>query len=140
MLFDNDLTVVSVLNYNGEEKTKMKLLPSEEAFTMGSSFENEYSQYKNYKPFMPKTTSLKNSLLYKIMELEFYINDLNLYLDLHPEDKVVFDKFKEKVKELTYLEKEYTSKYGPIVLNENTSEENKWIKDYPWEKEDSVYV
>ncbi len=140
MLYDNDITLYSVINVNDSNNFEVKTLKSSEGYVLGNMFENEYNAYKNYKPFVPKSAEEKTAYLYKIMELEFAINDLNLYLDINPDNKEIFNQMKYYIEQLAKIEKVYVEKYGPIVLNENTSSENKWINNWPWEKEDSIYV
>ncbi len=142
MLFDNDLTFLSVINIDNEEekKIKVKLYEPTEGFIKGNMFENEYKPYKNYRPCMPKTTCEKTAKLYKIMELEFVINDLNLWLDIHPNDKKVFECLKIAIEKLCILENDYVKEYGPIKITDNIFDKNLWVKNWPWEKEDSIYV
>lgn len=113
-----------------------------EGFLRGNMFKDEYEPYKNltYFKLEPKTEQEKK--LYKIMALSFAINDLNLYLDLHPDKKEVFDLFKKYVEEKDCLCKEYTKVYGPLEINETTGMKFNWIDSpWPWEnKGGSMYV
>lgn len=140
MLFDDNITFLSFVNLD-DNKYNSNILNSEEGFTIGNMFKNEYEPYKNYKPGVLKTNSEKLAELYKIMELSFAINDLNLYLDLNPQDEKVFNLLKSYLEKLCEYEKKYVKKYGPLEIAENTSYENEWIKNpWPWDKEGSSYV
>ncbi len=142
MLFDNDLTFLQVINLEGEDSkvVSTNLVSTTEGFIRGNMFEKEYEKYKDYKYKMPKTCSEKTAHLYKIMELSFAINDLNLWLDIHPNDEKIFLCLKECLSKLASTEKEYVEKYGPIEIEQNCGEKNKWLGSWPWEAEDSVYV
>ena len=76
-------------------------------------------------------------LLLEIMELSFAINDLNLYLDLHPEDSKMLKKFNELVEKSCKYEMEYVKNYGPLeVIDSNSVEKFEWINNpWPWDNE-----
>ena len=57
-------------------------------------FLDEYVPYKNYKPYKIKPTCEKDAMLLKIREYCFAIDDLNLKLDLEPNNKKLYDLFK----------------------------------------------
>jgi len=119
-----------------------KILDPMEGFLRGNMFKDEYLPYKNltYFKLTPKTE--KEKMLYKIMALSFAINDLNLYLDLHPDKKEVFDLFKKYVAEKEKLSKEYERIYGPLEITGTTGSKYNWIDSpWPWENTGgSMYV
>lgn len=137
MFFDDNIGFISLTLDNQQENN---LLNSETGFLKGNMFKNEYKGYKNYQVKCPKASSEKEGYLYKIMELDFAINDLNLYLDLNPTDKIVFEKFKTYIEQLKNVEMEYEKKYGPLKLIETLGHNYNWYLDLPWQKEDSAYV
>lgn len=53
-----------------------------------------YEPYKNYKPRELVATTEKEKLMLKIRELSHAVGDLNLYLDLCPDDRDVYELFK----------------------------------------------
>ena len=55
----------------------------------------------------------QTALLQYINEVSFAINDMNLYLDTHPEDKKALAFMEEHVKMRKRALKEYAMKYGP---------------------------
>ncbi len=116
------------------------LYSSTEGFIHGNMFKDEYKGYKNYQVKTPKAKTEQEAYLYKIMELEFAINDLNLYLDLHPEDNKTYELMKSYVSELLQYESDYISQYGPLELCDVQSENYKWLENWPWDKEDGKYV
>ncbi len=139
MFFDDNIGFIS-LTTDFLDNDKTSVLSSHEGFIKGNMFENEYKGYKNYEVKCPKAKTEREAYLYKIMELDFAINDLNLYLDLHPKDSKIYNDFKKYVEELKKIEKEYEEKYGPLKLMDTTGQSYNWNEYLPWEKEDSKYV
>ena len=76
------------------------------------------------------------------MALSFAINDLNLYLDLHPENKEMFNLFKKYVEEKELLCKEYEKIYGPLEITGDKGMKYNWLDSpWPWDnKGGSMYV
>ena len=139
MLFDDNFGFITYDLYSGLVKGEdnPKLVSVDEGFLRGNMFADEYKPYKNYKvkKIVPKTQ--REELLLEIMELSFAINDLNLYLDLHPEDKHMLKKFNELVEKSCKCEMEYVKNYGSLEVIDNTSDEKfEWIKNpWPWDNE-----
>ena len=105
-------------------------------------FKDEYEPYKNLTYFKLNPSNDKERLLYQVMAYSFAINDLNLYLDLHPDNKGMLDLFKKYVKEEKELCNEYVNKYGPLEVNEVKGQKFDWINSpWPWEtRGGSMYV
>ena len=139
MLFDKDgfydlslpdVFEVSIKNDNSEY---VKLFDKKEALRKGNTFKNLYDQYKNYTPREIKSSTKEEEMLNKIRCLAFSINDLNLYLDLNPDDSVIYEIFKENMMKLKKIEKEYSEIYGSLKLEDLTPSYG-WLKsNFPWE-------
>lgn len=144
MLFeDNDFDVnmaffIPDVDFN---RTGNVLSPME-GFLRGNMFKDEYEPYKNLTYFKLNPSNDKERLLYQVMAYSFAINDLNLYLDLHPDNKGMLDLFKKYVKEEKELCNEYVNKYGPLEVNEVKGQKFDWINSpWPWEtRGGSMYV
>lgn len=78
----------------------------------------------------------RNELLQKISALDFYIIDLNLYLNTHPSDGEAIALYNEAVKQANTLREEYTRLYGMLLANQSTSKQPwQWIEGpWPWQK------
>ena len=78
----------------------------------------------------------RKCLLKKIMELDFTLYDLALYLDTHPFDVDAMYCYRDLKKEAIEARNKYEDKYGPLTMDDATSEcEWKWIKNpWPWER------
>lgn len=136
MLFDDNIGFITYDFYkNIPTNNDSKLVSVDEGFLRGNMFADEYKPYKNYSITKIIPESRKEELLLEIMELTFAIVDLNLYLDLHPNDEKMLSKFKNLVEKSCQKEMEYVQKYGPLELIDNDECETfEWIKDpWPWE-------
>ncbi len=148
MLFENnsydyDILSLAGLNFNSMQNydSKEDLLNSELGFRRGNMWNNEYVPYKNMEPVKVVPTSERESLLYKIMEIDFAINDLNLFLDLHPDNQRIYEVFKKYTEECIYLKDKYAKEFGPLTLENTSANTYEWIKNpWPWDKGGSKYV
>lgn len=74
-------------------------------------------------------------LLKKIMELDFGINDLVLFLDTHPYDTNALELKNEYGREYQKYKKLYEEKYGPLVANADVKDWSMWVDtSWPWER------
>ncbi len=137
MLFDDNIGFITFDFPENSKVTSPKLEDVKEGFLKGNMFTNEYIPYKNYmySKIVPRTK--REELLLEIMELCFAINDLNLYLDLHPTDQEILKKFQHLVEKSCLKEMEYVKQFGPIdVIDVNNSQQFNWIDDpWPWQNE-----
>ena len=144
MLFeDNDFDVnMAFFIPDVDFSRTLNVVSPMEGFLRGNMFKDEYEPYKNLTYFKLNPSNDKERLLYQVMAYSFAINDLNLYLDLHPDNKGMLDLFKKYVKEEKELCKEYVNKYGPLEVNEVMGQKFDWINSpWPWEtRGGSMYV
>lgn len=76
----------------------------------------------------------RESLMKKIMEYNFTINELALYLDTHPQDQRAICMHKEYCKKAKDVADRYQKVYGPLTINYPC---NKWRwleQPWPWER------
>ena len=144
MLFeDNDFDINMALFIPDVDFSRtLNVVSPMEGFLRGNMFKDEYEPYKNLTYFKLSPSNDKERLLYQVMAYSFAINDLNLYLDLHPDNKGMLDLFKKYVKEEKELCNEYVNKYGPLEVNEVKGQKFDWINSpWPWEtRGGSMYV
>ena len=150
MLFDNnDLDVnldYAFLNLTGlsdiSSLNERHFLSAKEGFLRGNMFNNEYKPYKNltYVNIHPK--NYIEAKLYNVMSYSFAINDMNLYLDVHPEDRRAYALLKELIVEEEKAKKDYIMSYGPLDICDTKGDKFNWI-DGPWSWENmggNMYV
>ena len=124
-------------NFNSNNNiTGSFLFTPEVAYNNGNLFSNLYSQYKNYRPAQLSANTEKEKLLLDIGRLSFAAHDLNLYLDLNPNDESMLALFNDYRKQADSMISEYESKFGPLNISSNSLETGpfKWINSpWPWE-------
>jgi spore coat protein JB len=76
-------------------------------------------------------------LMKKLASYQFIIDDLQLYLDTHPNDKATIAKIDELSAKLAPITQAYEEKYGPLFADNNEKNQWKWIKaPWPWETQE----
>ncbi len=111
------------------------LFTAQEGFTRGNMFSDIYSQYKNYQPQPVKANNEQEQLFLNMAENEFAAHDLNIYLDLHPQDGNALDLFNQYRVKANQAMMEYESKYGPLTTNSNELTESPFLwstQAFPW--------
>lgn len=124
MFFDNIIFENKISKNDG-------ILDATNGFLRGNMFINEYVPYKNYEIMKLVSNSDKGELLMKIYEYDFAINDLSLYLDLHPDDMGVYRLFKMYTEKQADCVRMYEKKFGPLELDSSDYECYMWEKG-PW--------
>lgn len=94
-------------------------------FISGNMFADLYNSYKISNPLEIEPVNEQAELLTYIDALCFATIDLGLYLDLHPDDKNILQLFNKYNEQKKQYEKEYESKFGPLLLSNSG-------KDFPW--------
>lgn len=136
MLFDDNLGFFGfTIPSNMKLETNSNLASIKDGFAKGNMFNDLYDPYKNYRYQELTVNNKQEELLLEIMALSFAINDLNLYLDLHPTDESVLRKFKDLTEKAYSKEMEYVKCYGPLeVMDSESLSKFEWINNpWPWE-------
>lgn len=116
----------------------IKLFDSKNGLKYGNMFSNEYVGYKNYKESDIIPTTKKGELLLKIYEYDFALNDLSLFLDLHPDDQSTYELFRKYTNEEKMLVDVYEKNYGPLELCDSDYDSYMWyMGPWTWTKEGS---
>lgn len=119
-----------MMNDNFVSDKSNKLYDPYNGLIRGNLFKNLYEPYKIKEPYEIKPMNEQADLLTYIDALSFAMIDLNLYLDIYPNDKNVIDLYNQYRKEKESMMNEYESKYGPITLNSDS------LNSYPWSWDD----
>ena len=136
MLFDDNLGFFGfTIPSNMKLETNSNLASVKDGFAKGNMFNDLYDPYKNYSYQELTANNKQEELLLEIMVLSFAINDLNLYLDLHPTDESMLRKFKDLTEKAYSKEMEYVKCYGPLeVMDSESLSKFEWINNpWPWE-------
>ena len=119
-------------NFNGNTNEN-DLYDVYNGYIRGNVFKSLYNQYKINKPFDISPLNKQAKLLTEISAYGFAAHDLNLYLDTHPNDKAMFNLFKDYSNECERLTKEYEKTYGPLLVS-GTRNAWDWNNNpWPWE-------
>lgn len=117
-----------------------KLVSSELGYLRGNMFLKEYVPYKNYQFRKLEAKTNEEALLLKLSQMEFALNDLSLYLDLHPNDMAVFNKFREYTNEYKRYLNEFEKTYRPLCLSSINKDSYEYYKNpWPWDNDAGVY-
>ena len=128
----NDIDInIDSINFNRDES----LYSPMEGFNKGNMFSDMYSRYKNHV-YKLKVTNDRDMLLYKIQMYNFAMKDMNLYLDIYPDDKKMLSNFQEYKKMYNELKNKYESVYGPLCAKDVVNSDKwTWIDNpWPWDK------
>lgn len=117
-----------------------KLVSSELGYLRGNMFLKEYVPYKNYQVRKLEAKTNEEALLLKLSQMEFALNDLSLYLDLHPNDTAVFNKFRDYTNEYKRYLNEFEKTYRPLCLSSINKDSYEYYKNpWPWDNDAGVY-
>lgn len=120
-------------NNSNDISSMYKLVSPSEAFNRGNLFDNYYWPYKYVANIKPENE--RQALMQKVQEYAFAAHELNLYLDVYPEDKQAVGLYNQYTEMSNKYLKEYEQKYGPIVLDSDEKYPWMWINSpWPWEK------
>ena len=74
------------------KQTAFKLMCPQDAFMLGNIDQDLYCPYKGFSnyPILAKTP--KGQLLGEVMMYDFYVHEMNLYLDTHPCNQEILEK------------------------------------------------
>lgn len=78
--------------------------------------------------------STRREMLMQIKEYDFALDELNLYLDTHPDDAQALCLHNNYARTLRELETEYQKVYGPLTAN-YPCKKWRWLEEpWPWER------
>lgn len=137
--FNYDFTNIAGFNGNDMGNAKMNnnldLYSPYEGYMRGNAFQSQYIPYKNYRPQKISINSEKEEMLVNIGQYSFMAHEMNLYLDIHPNDRQALQKFQEFRDKANDLMKNYERKYGPLTVSGGISNQVpfNWVTStWPW--------
>lgn len=130
-------------NYNQpmytEDANSSKLYDPYQGFIRGNMFPNLYNDY-SFKELDIVPLNEQAKLLTTLDAFDFALTDINLYLDIYPNDRDMINLFNAYRKQADQIKENYESKYGPILVNCKYNDKYPWAWSkgpWPWEnKED----
>lgn len=118
------------------KKEDKSLYDPYQGFIRGNMFKDLYDPYKLSTPYDIEPANEQAKMLTSIDALKFAMIDLNLYLDVYPNDREfieLYNKYRVQVKDMI---KDYESKYGPLTLESDAMMSLPWAwarTSWPWE-------
>lgn len=113
------------------------ILEPYQGFIRGNMFRYEYEGYKNYKPMEVNSSNERENLLNQLQLYMFALIDLDLYLDVNPNDNKAISLYNNYLNIKDQICKKYESMYGPLSLYGNFINKNSWdwiSNPWPWEE------
>lgn len=122
--------------YRNQNEQNQSLFTPQIGYDNGNLFSDIYEQYKNYKPVTLNGKSEKEKLWLELARMSFAAHDLNLYLDVYPNDSTMLTLFNDYRNKANQLIQEYESKYGPLNISSTNDDQVPFTwenKAWPWE-------
>lgn len=123
---DMNMNNKQIMPNNTTYNTQNNLYDPYNGLIRGNLFKNLYNPYKSKEPYEIKPMNEQAKMLTNIDALGFAMIDLNLYLDVFPNDREKINLYNQYSNQKENLLKEYESKYGPITIN------SEYLNTYPW--------
>lgn len=123
-------------NYNQQIEKPRELYDPYQGFIRGNLFPDLYNSYRVSNPIDINPSNEQAEILTNIDSLEFAMQDLNLYLDLNPNDSKMIELYNYYLKQYKDFMNVYQNKFGPIVLECDALKGNRWDwinSPWPWE-------
>ena len=99
----------------------------------GNMFEQLYNPYKIKEPYNLRPMNKQAEMLTQIDSLTFACVDLNLYLDVNPDDKGIIELYNQYCLQKKRLINDYENMFGPITLESDSLNTYPWgWNDMPW--------
>ena len=131
-----DYNNLNIYNQNKTMKNQNELYDPYNGLIRGNLFKELYDPYISEEPYEIKPMNDQAKMLTKLDSLGFAMVDLNLYLDVYPNDKEKINLYNQYRREKENLLKEYENKYGPITLTSDNLNSFPWAWNnmpWPWE-------
>lgn len=130
----NQNTLENILNIPGNQNCG--LFNDNEGFIRGNMFPNLYDPYKNERVTNVMPTNERDRQLLDIQKVAFAMKDINLYLDVHPEDRCMINLYNRYLDQKKELVERFEKRFGPITLRSNDLNNIPWawnMNKWPWE-------
>lgn len=114
--------------------SNLDLYDSYDGYMRGNMFKNLYNEYEDYQPQRLVGESVKEEKLLELSDTAFAAHDLNLYLDVHPDDEKALKVFNQYRTKANQLMNEYENMYGALNVSSNSLNAYpwKWDSAFPW--------
>ena len=135
--FNNTFLPPQMSNYDNYNTMNNMLFGPYEGYIKGNMFRNLYEQYKNYQPAPITPMNEQEEALLNLNQFQFAMHELNLYLDVFPNDANMMNQFVTFRNNYNKLLSEYENKYGALNINSTSlnSIPFRWSSTpWPWNR------
>ena len=130
---NNGMNLYNMPNMMNMNDMSMDLADPKVALDRGNLFNSLYDPYKNYKYNSLRASNKKEELLLDILKHIFVLIELNLYLDVNPNDINMINLYNKYLSNKKRLVDEYEKNFGPLTLDTVNMDNNNWQwKNEPW--------
>ncbi len=122
--------------YLRKDNNNSNLFNPEQGYNFGNMFENLYEPYKRYQPKRLQGRTNQEKSFLELSRIAFAMHEMNLYLDVYPNDRKIQKLFNDYRRMFIDLEEKYEKNYGPLNTCSSTLEKSPfvWVNDkWPWE-------
>lgn len=132
---DNQNYFNPFINQEHTRQKQPKLFEPDEAFMLGNLFKDLYMSYKGFSNYCLQPMNQRQKALLDVQINAFVAHEINLYLDMHPNNQrmvELYTEFANKTKEAT---KTFEEQFGPLEVANSTNETPfQWVQGpWPWE-------
>jgi hypothetical protein len=130
---NNTSYAIFMADYEKSQNKEPELLPIDEVLTKGTIFKDLYHPYKII-PDRPTPITDDGEAMQIIQNYAIAAIDLNLYLDVHPDDKAGIELFNEIMIRLKQATKNYEEEFGALSLGSGSINQFpwQWLSNWPW--------
>ena len=124
------------INFPNMNDNNNSLFGPYEGYINGNMFRNLYEQYKNYKPARLVPRNEKEEALLNLNQMQFAMHEINLYLDVFPNDSNMMNQFVMFRNTYNNLLNDFQNKYGAIDVNSEflNNVPFGWVEQpWPWD-------
>ena len=125
------------MNYYSMRNSSYLFKPTE-GYDVGNLFQNLYDEYKNYKPRKLEGRNEKERAYLDLSRIAFAMHEVNLYLDTHPDDRMMIQLFNDYRKMYVEMEAKFEREYGPITTCSEAMESFPFAWTNSWEVNGNV--
>lgn len=107
-----------------------------QGFIRGNLFQGLYDPYLSTEPYDIKPINKQAEMLTELDSLGFAMIDLNLYLDVYPNDQQMIELFNQYLHQKKEIKEKYEKEYGPLTINSSTLNQVPWAwgtNPWPWQ-------
>ncbi len=131
--FYDDMSIIDgYIPFN--DTNRLDLFEPYEGYLKGNAFINQYVPYKNYQIPKLKIRNEKDEMLINIGQYSFMMHEMNLLLDVQPDNQTALNRFNEYRQKTNELITKYERKYGPLAVKGSINDKTPftWNNMWPW--------